>query len=55
MRLYEFTEPTKYILPETDATDLVKRNDDSKAADTTNIAERHLREKPSTKRLSDRL
>jgi hypothetical protein len=53
MRLYEFTNPSNYILPETDATDLVKQSKDIKTSDTTDIADRRLRKKPETKNPKD--
>jgi len=53
MRLYEFTNPSEYLLPETDAADLLKQS--NKTADTTDIANRHLRKKPETKKLTDTL
>jgi hypothetical protein len=53
MRLYEFTDPTKYLQPEAHTSDLVTQHDDSKAADTTDIANRHLRTQRDTKEPTD--
>jgi hypothetical protein len=55
MRLYEFADPTKYFLPETDAADVLKQTENVWTSDKTVIADRNLRRKPSTKRLSDTL
>jgi hypothetical protein len=51
MRLYEFTNSTKYLLPKANAADLVKPS--NKTADTTDIADRHLKKKPSIKNSMD--
>jgi hypothetical protein len=55
MRLYEFTNPTKYLLPETNAADLHKPHEKARSDDTTDIANRHLKKKSSSERLSDTL
>jgi hypothetical protein len=55
MRLYEFTNPTNYLLAEADAANLLNQSKNIKAADTTKIADRHLRKKPDTKKPTDTL
>jgi len=50
MRLYEFTNPSHYLLPEAHAADLVKQSKNITADDTTNITNRHLRKKLETKK-----
>jgi hypothetical protein len=47
MRLYEFTDPHKYLLPETDAAEVLKQS--NKTADTRDNADRLSRQKPKTK------
>ena len=49
MRLYEFTNPTKYLLPEIDAADLLKQSENFLIDDTTDDAKRHLKKKPESK------
>jgi hypothetical protein len=55
MRLYEFTDPTKYLFPETDAADLAKQRNNRKAADNIACANGHLRKKPDTKEPTETL
>jgi hypothetical protein len=55
MRLYEFTDPTKYLLHETDAADLVKQGKNIETADAGDEAARLLRKKSETKKLTDTL
>jgi hypothetical protein len=55
MRLYEFTDPTKYLLLETNVTDTLKQSKNTRTADAADDASHHLKKKPSTKTLSDRL
>jgi hypothetical protein len=50
MRLYEFTDPTKYLLPETDAADLVKQSKNIEAVDTTGNANPRSKKRPETKK-----
>jgi len=50
MRLYEFTNPNHYLLPETDAEDL---SNNIKTTDKTDIADRHLKKKPEIKKPTD--
>ena len=55
MRLYEFTNPSQYLQPEPDASDLVKKSKIIKTADTTDVADRHLGRKSETKKPTDTL
>jgi len=50
MRLYEFTNPTRYLQPEAHAANLRNQSKNAKTADTTDIADRYLKKKPSTKK-----
>jgi hypothetical protein len=49
MRLYEFTNPTKY-LPEHDTADLAKQNNQIKTADADDDAVRRLKKKSEIKK-----
>jgi hypothetical protein len=55
MRLYEFTDPTKYLTPETDSADVLGQGKAIKEDDSSDIANRRLRKNPETKKLSDTL
>jgi hypothetical protein len=50
MRLYEFTNPTKYLPPGTDAADLLKQSKNIETADAADIADPHLKKRPETKK-----
>jgi hypothetical protein len=50
MRLYEFTNPSEYLLPETWAADFAKQTENILVDDTSDIADRHLRKKLETKK-----
>jgi hypothetical protein len=50
MRLYEFTDPSEYLLPETDAADLLKQSKNIETVDTTDNANPHLKKRPETKK-----
>jgi hypothetical protein len=54
MHLYEFADPTKYILPETDPADPVKQSKNINTADKSDV-DLHLRKKPETKKPMDTL
>jgi len=49
MRLYEFTNPSHYLLPEAHAADLLKQAENIKTADTTAEVVGRLRKKSETK------
>jgi hypothetical protein len=53
MRLYEFTNPRQRLLPETNATDVLKKMRDIKTADGTDDADLHLKKKPGTGKRTD--
>jgi hypothetical protein len=55
MRLYEFTDPTKYLLPESDAIDLLKIIGNLKTSDTADDAVRRLRKRPEAQKPSNTL
>jgi hypothetical protein len=55
MRIYEFTNPSHYLLPETNATDVLKKMRDIKTTNATDDASHHLKKKPATKKPSDAL
>ena len=55
MRLHEFTDPTKYLLPPSDAADLLKQSKNIATAASTNIADRQVRKKPETEKSTDTL
>jgi hypothetical protein len=55
MRLYEFTDPQKYLLPKGNARDLLRPTENVLANDEADDVAHQLRKKPSTKRRSDRL
>jgi hypothetical protein len=48
MRLYEFTNPTKYLLPEADTADLVEQSKNITTADAGGDAVRRLKKKTVT-------
>jgi hypothetical protein len=52
MRLYEFTDPRRYLLPKNNAADLVKRSKNIKTADTNDTV-RNTKEKPEIKNHKD--
>jgi hypothetical protein len=45
MRLYEFTDPTKYLLPEPKAADFVKQSKNITTADAPEMPDRHSRKR----------
>jgi hypothetical protein len=49
MRLYEFTDPNRYLLPKTDAGDRLKQRKNIKTANTADTV-RRLSEKLETKK-----
>ena len=55
MRLYEFTDPRQYLLPETDAADLVKQGENIRTVDTTDTAERRQTKKLGIRKPTDTL
>ena len=50
MRLYEFTNPSEYLLPETDAADLVEQSKNVQTVDTTDNANPRSKKRPETKK-----
>jgi hypothetical protein len=55
MRLYEFTDPTKYLLPEIGAAELLMLPETVLVEDTADDAVRRLRKRPEAQKPSNRL
>jgi hypothetical protein len=55
MRLYEFADPTKYNLPETDAADLLNQIRNTRSDDKPVNAARRSKTKADTKKATDTL
>jgi hypothetical protein len=55
MRLYEFTNPSQYLLPETDTADLVNQSKKIKTGNTGDDIVRPLRQKTENEKTTDTL
>lgn len=55
MRLYEFADPTKYLLPETDAEDLAEQTGFTRTTDKTEVVAPQLRKKPEANKHANTL